>query len=73
MDLIDLVRLLKYKTDTDSFLQHSADLVMRKKVPTDKESLVIIAALAVSDQKNGIQPTSNNLLYQQVYKISQSI
>ena len=74
MNLEELVRFLKYEADLPNFFQTSANYYQQNQtLPSQTESQKIKVALAVSDQKEGQQPKSNDPLYQQAYQIAQSI
>jgi hypothetical protein len=74
MNLKELVRFLKYEADLPNFFQTSAHYYQQSEtLPSDFEAQKIKVALAVSDQKEGQQPKSNDPLYQQAYQMAQSI
>lgn len=74
MNLEQLVQSLKYEADLPTFLQTSANYYCHNQtLPSEIEAQKIKVVLAVIDQKEGQQPKSNDLLYQQAYKIAQSI
>ncbi|MEG4533379.1 hypothetical protein [Microcoleus sp. D2_18a_D3] len=74
MKLEDLVRFLKYEADLATFFHTSANYYYHnQKLPSEIETQKIKVVLAVSDQKEGQQPKSNDPLYQQAYQIAQSI
>ena len=74
MDLQELVRFLKYEADLPTFFQTSANYYHENQtLPSEIETQKIKVVLAVSDQKDGEEPKSNDPLYQQAYQIAQSI
>ena len=74
MNLEQLVRFLKYEADIPTFFQTSANYYYHNQtLPSEIETHKIKVVLAVSDQKEGQQPKSNDPLYQQAYQIAQSI
>ena len=74
MNLKELVRFLKYEADLPNFFQTSANYYYHnQKLPSEIETQKIKVVLAVSDQKDGEEPKSNDPLYQQAYQIAQSI
>lgn len=71
MELEDFVRLLKYEVDTDELIRQTADFALKSQsIPDRHQSHVLIAVLAVNDQKASLRPTSSYSFYRQVYEIS---
>jgi len=74
MNLEQLVRFLKYEADLPTFFQTSANYYYHNPtLPSEIETQKIKVVLAVSDQKDGEEPKSNEPLYQQAYQIAKSI
>ena len=64
MNLEQLVRFLKYEADLPTFFQTSANYYYHNQtLPSEIETQKIKVVLAVSDQKEGQQPKSNDPLY----------
>jgi hypothetical protein len=62
------------EADLPNFFQTSANYYYHSnQLPSETEVQKIKVVLAVSDQKEGQQPKSNDPLYQQAYQIAQSI
>ncbi|OKH35689.1 hypothetical protein NIES2119_19515 [[Phormidium ambiguum] IAM M-71] len=58
----------------DKLIEQAADFCLaNNNVPNVSQSNLLIAALAVSDQKAGKEPTSQKPFYQDIYQISESI
>jgi hypothetical protein len=74
MNLKQLVWFLKYEAYLLTFFQTLSKYYRQNdELPSEIESQYIKVVLAVSDQKEGQQPNSNDPLYQQGYQIAQSI
>jgi hypothetical protein len=69
-----MVQFLKYESDLNNFFDTTANYYSQSQVlPLLNEAQKIKVALAVSDQKEGQNPKSNDPLYQEAYQIAQSI
>lgn len=74
MQIKDLVYSLKYELDTELLIKKTTDHILKTKIiPSDTECLIMIAVLAVNDEKNKVPPQSINQLYQKIYEISSKI
>jgi hypothetical protein len=74
MNLTQMVQFLKYESDLNNFFDTTANYYSQSQVlPSLNEAQKIKVALAVSDQKEGQNPKSNDPLYQEAYQIAQSI
>ncbi|MFB2836590.1 hypothetical protein [Floridanema evergladense] len=73
MELKDLVRSLKYESNVDSLIAQAASQMLSTNNPLIYKEELLITLLAVSDQKEGRLPSSTNSLYQEIYRISESI
>lgn len=84
-DLQELVKKLKYETNLNELFQETKHkFVMQynryiledvdvRQWDNDPLRLYMIAALAVTDQKNGQEPTSSNPWYLEVYRAAQEV
>lgn len=82
-NLQELVKKPKYDTQLDLLFEQTKQkltqqqfLYEQKRIipePNEQERLYMIAALAVTDQKNGQEPTSSNPWYLKVYRAAQEV
>lgn len=72
--IVDTVKFLKHEADLDNFFTQAAQVYYPgNPLPSYSEIQKIRIALAVSDQKEGLEPKSDNPIYLLAYSIASKV